>query len=208
MKIAFLGDSITEGCGASSTEFFYVNQVGKILDAEVLNYGVGGTRISKQKEISEVAQWDYDFLSRAEIMEKDVDLVIVFGGTNDYGHGKALLGDVKDDTSYTFYGGINVLLEYLIKTYGKSKIGVVLPIRRFNDHIKNQSNGVDLKRYVDIEKEVCDKFGIKTLDLYSDCLPAPLVDTGDKYTTDGVHPNDLGHTLIAEKVSRFIKENW
>ena len=61
MKIAFLGDSITEGCGATMVDNFYINHVGKILGAEVLNYGVGGTRLAKQKEISEVEQWDYDF---------------------------------------------------------------------------------------------------------------------------------------------------
>ena len=57
MRIAFLGDSITEGCGASAEEFFYVNQVGKTLNAKVLNYGVGGTRIARQKEVSEIGSY-------------------------------------------------------------------------------------------------------------------------------------------------------
>ena len=52
MKLAFLGDSITEGVGASSLETNYVSQVGKMLGCEVLNYGIGGTRIARKKESS------------------------------------------------------------------------------------------------------------------------------------------------------------
>lgn len=207
MKIAFLGDSITEGCGATTVDNFFINHVGRILQAEVLNYGVGGTRLAKQKENSEEEQWDYDFLSRAEIMERDVDLVVVFGGTNDYGHGVAKLGNIDDDTSYTFFGGIKKLLEYLIEVYGKEKLRFVLPLRRYKDEDLNQSNGVSLSVYVSIIKYVCDIYGIKVLDLFTDGIPKPETCDGDKFTVDGLHPTDFGHEYIAKKISEFIKEN-
>ena len=46
LKINFLGDSITEGCMASKPENGYVSLIGKMLNAEVRNYGIGGTRIA------------------------------------------------------------------------------------------------------------------------------------------------------------------
>ena len=206
MRIAFLGDSITEGCGATTVDDFFINHVGRILDAEVLNYGVGGTRLAKQEEVSEVAQWDYDFLSRAETMEKDVDLVVVFGGTNDYGHGVAKLGSIDDETSYTFFGGIKKLIEYLIGVYGKEKLRFVLPLRRYKDELINQSNSVSLSVYVSIIKYVCSVYGIKTLDLFTDGIPKPTTCDGDKYTVDGLHPTDFGHEYIAKKIAEFIKQ--
>ena len=208
MRIAFLGDSITEGCGASSIDNFFVNKVGKILNVQALNYGVGGTRIAKQKEVSEMPIWDYDFLSRAQTMEKDVDLVVVFGGTNDYGHGLAKLGSIDDQTSYTFFGAFKTLIEYLIGAYGKQKILVATPLRRCNDEAPDSVNGVSLSVYVGIEKLICDLYDIKVLDLFNHGIPKPAVQTGDEFTVDGLHPNDYGHEFIAKKISEFIKKNW
>ena len=48
-KIAFLGDSITEGVGVSSVEKTYWNLVGQRTGAEVHGYGISGTRIAKKR---------------------------------------------------------------------------------------------------------------------------------------------------------------
>ena len=45
-KIYFLGDSITEGVGASDTEHCYVSVFGKLSGAVVKNYGISATRIA------------------------------------------------------------------------------------------------------------------------------------------------------------------
>ena len=84
MKILFLGDSITEGVGASACENNYVSCVGEMLNCEVVNYGVGGTRIGRQTSLKNgYPVWNYDFRLRAQIMEEKADRVFVFGGTND-----------------------------------------------------------------------------------------------------------------------------
>ena len=48
MKIAFLGDSITEGAGASCKETQDVELVCNQLNCEVVTYGISGTRLAKQ----------------------------------------------------------------------------------------------------------------------------------------------------------------
>ena len=55
-KVYFLGDSITEGAGASSYEKSYVPVFAEISGAEVKNYGLSGTRIARQTEKSEWEQ--------------------------------------------------------------------------------------------------------------------------------------------------------
>ena len=65
-KVLFLGDSITEGTGASSPETCYVSVFGKISGAEVKNYGIGGTRIARQRRKSVKERHDKDFLLRVD----------------------------------------------------------------------------------------------------------------------------------------------
>ena len=79
---------------------------------DVKGYGVSGTRIAVQKkEINEA--WNENFIERAKRMDKNADIVCVFGGTNDYGHGDAPIGNIGDDNPATFYGALNTLFRYL-----------------------------------------------------------------------------------------------
>ena len=210
MKAIFLGDSITEGVGASSEANKYVNKVAEICGVEVKNFGVSGTRIARQSLPSEYILFDYDFQMRAEVMSKDADKVFVFGGTNDYGHGDAKIGNDNDTSPYTFNGAMNNLLKILIGIYGKDKICFILPIRRFQEedlfgggHRKEPT--LNLKGYVDIIRSKCEKEGVDYIDLYNDGFPKPLTDKGDEYTADGLHPNDKGHLFIAEKIKEYLE---
>lgn len=209
MKVIFLGDSITEGVGASGEEAKYVNKVAEICGVEVKNFGVSGTRIARQTEPSEWITSDYDFQMRAEVMSKDADKVFVFGGTNDYGHGDAKIGEEFDDTPYTFHGAMNRLIKRLTELYRKDKICFILPLRRFEEEdLYGQGNRkeptLNLKGYVDIIRAKCEKAGIDYIDLYKNGIPKPVTDKGDEYTADGLHPNDKGHLFIAEKIKNYL----
>ena len=89
ITIDFLGDSITEGALASSQEKTFVALVGKMLPCFARNYGVSATRIAKQRIPSADPRADLDFVQRVEDLDSTADFVVVFGGTNDYGHGDA-----------------------------------------------------------------------------------------------------------------------
>ena len=47
----------------------------------------------------------------------DADGVVVFGGTDDFGHGDAPIGTPSDRTYDTFYGACHVLFSKLIEKY-------------------------------------------------------------------------------------------
>ena len=93
-KINFLGDSITQGVGASDADHVYHQVLKKSAGlAEARNYGLSGTRIARQQHPTEYEpSFDRDFCMRAAEMDPDADAVVVFGGTNDFGHGDAPLG--------------------------------------------------------------------------------------------------------------------
>ena len=215
MKINFLGDSITAGAGASAYEKSYVRTVGKILGCEVYNFGVGGTRIATQKAPSDVEIYDEHFMLRAEKMG-EADLVFVFGGTNDYGHGDAAFGKPGDRSEYTFCGAFFNLVTYLVDKYGKDKICFILPIPRYQQSSPLGSPERQqmekfagweihtLGEYVDAEREILLQLGINYLDL-SATFPEPSTSEPSELFIDGLHPNDVGHRLIAEAICEYVK---
>lgn len=210
MKILFLGDSITEGIGASSEKTNYVNRVRDLLGCEVVNYGLSGTRIGRQIFVNKFALWNLDFRLRTEIMCEG-DMVFVFGGTNDYGHGRLVLGTPQEKEKNTFCNELRLLITELLKKYGQEKLCFILPIRRYDEEgvcCKGENGdklGATLGEYVEAMRVILTEYGIDFLDLYTDGIPKPLVDTGDEYTVDGVHPNDKGYELIAKKICEYLR---
>ena len=123
-KINFLGDSITEGHGCSDVAYCFASRIARDYGAVCRNYGIGGTRIARQKSPSENPRHDLDFLGRYEAMDPDADIVAVFGGTNDFGHGDAPIGTMADRTPDTFYGALHLLYTGLITRYPSARIVV------------------------------------------------------------------------------------
>lgn len=209
-KILFLGDSITQGAGATNEENVYLEVCAKKLGAKAVNFGVGGTRIAPQITPSAEAFCDEYFLLRAKKMDKDADLVVVFGGTNDFGHGDAPFGRIGDKDPATFCGAYDALIEYLMATYGKEKLIIVYPLRRRNETATNgdgskAEGSKPLAEYHDAEKVVAEKCGLKSVDFWNDGDLNPNTPDGNENFADGLHPNDIGHRLLGEKLAEAIK---
>lgn len=212
MRILFLGDSITEGVGASSPETNYVSLVGKKTGHEVINYGVSGTRIARQKHVSASTRWDFDFRLRLTIMPDEADLVFIFGGTNDFGHGNLHLGKVGVRDENTFVGGLYLLIDALIEKYGKDKLCFLLPLPRYDENPRcckgEEANetGAPLSEYIECMRNILSEYGIEYIDLYKNGFPKPEVNTGDEYTVDGLHPNDNGYEFLANIICQNLEE--
>lgn len=200
-KAVFLGDSITEGCGTSAPEKIYLNLVKEKLGLrEAVNYGIGGTRIAAQPDDN-----GNSFAARYVKMDDDADLIVIFGGTNDYGHGIAPIGAMSDQTENTYCGAWNVLLRGLIEKYPTATIVMMTPVHRDNEHLKNEATGCYLSEYVALAKEAAQRYGIPTLDLYATGGICPDVAANkEAYCPDGLHPNDAGHALMARKLAAFL----
>ena len=212
LTINFLGDSITEG---HSVEDIANNRFDNVLKAacglkEVRNYGIGGTRIAHQYRPSEEARWDLNFCGRAVQMDPNADVVVVFGGTNDYGHGDAPFGKMGDRDRGTYCGAVRWLMEYLVGKYPASKIVFMTPARRLGDQEPSASlhryyPSLPLKAYVDVINETAKDYPIEVLDLYANLGIDPnLEDDRITYTAEGLHFNDAGHRVIAKKLQEFL----
>ncbi|MBQ3088540.1 MAG: SGNH/GDSL hydrolase family protein [Clostridia bacterium] len=202
LKINFLGDSITAGSGASDKETCFVSLMQNKYGAVSRNYGIGGTRIARKVTPSENAVYDQDYCGRFSEMDDDADMVFVFGGTNDFGHGDAPLGKFTDRTEYTFYGALHTLFTGLINKYPTSKICVITPLHRLVEE-KPEYKLID---FVNAVREVAEFYSLPVLDLYANLGINPQVPVmKETYMPDGLHPNDRGYEIIAEKVAAFIR---
>ena len=208
-KINFLGDSITEGAGTSSHDKMYTMVIEREYGAICQNYGIGGTRIATQKTPTE-EKWDRDFISRVPEMDNDADIVVVFGGTNDFGHGDAPLGTMSDRTPYTFYGALHCLYTALIEKYPGVPIVVLTPLHRITEDVPTGDNKpapvATLKEYVNIIREVAEYYSLPVLDLFKESGLQPKIPIiQQKYVPDGLHPNDAGNAILAHKIARFLE---
>ena len=208
-KINFLGDSITEGAGTSSPDRMFTMLIEREYGAICQNYGIGGTRIARQKTAT-VEKWDRDFISRVPEMDADADIVVVFGGTNDFGHGDAPIGTMSDRTPYTFYGALHCLYTALTEKYPDVPVVILTPLHRLNEDSPKGDNKPEpvgtLKEYVNIIREVAEYYSFPVLDLYKESGLQPKVPViQQKYIPDGLHPNDDGNAILAHKIARFLE---
>ena len=211
-RIAFLGDSITEGTGVADLKNRYDNRIKKACAlAGVFNYGIGGTRLAHQSKPSEKPRYDLCFCGRAYNIDSRADVIVVFGGTNDYGHGDAPFGALSDTTPATFCGAVRFLLSLLRELHPQKPVVFIAPARRNGDegvytlHQANNPHARPLLPYVDAIKEIAGEFGVPVLDLYRELGINPnTAEDREKYAPDGLHFNDAGHALIAEKLTELL----
>jgi len=210
--INFLGDSITEGVGASCEENRYTDVFAREFGANVNNYGVSGSRIANQR-VRTQERHEQTFCERMQQMDKSADAVVVFGGTNDFGHGDAPLGCFEDRDFSTFYGACHTLMSYLLEHYCGKPIVICTPLHRINEDCP-QGDGTDRKldvratlaQYRSILMEVAAYYALPVLDLYavSGIQPRHPVSCA-RLAPDGLHPSDEGHAIIARRLGEFMK---
>lgn len=206
-KVNFLGDSITFGAGMQdAVENSFPALIGRHAEfAAVRNYGRCGTRFARQTAPSRIPDFDLDFCSRVAEMDPDADVIVVFGGVNDFGHGDAPIGAFTDRTPATFYGACHTLMTSLIEKYPGAVIVFLTPMHWEDEDIP-KADGSTLVAYVDIIKETARYYALPVLDLYAMSGYQPRVPAvKEALTLDGFHPNAAGHALLAERIENFLR---
>ncbi len=207
-KVSFLGDSITEGWGTSDYFYRYDNVLMRRAELEkIYNYGIGGTCFAYHSgsRPSDDPKFDLYFCGRALVMDPDTDLIVVFGGTNDYGHGKDPFGEGEDESHIdTFTGAVNYVMKAVRGVYPGVPCVFMTPMKRFCGGLKNTA-GRTLEDYADYIVKAGKKNNIPVLDLYHELgIDPDIKEDFEKYTIDGLHPNDAGHAVVAEKLYEFL----
>ncbi len=203
--IACLGDSITAGSDTDQN-YNYVYHLQQLSGATVLNFGVAATRIATRLIPHENPSWNDSFLLRAERMDGSYDIILIFGGTNDYARQNPTpLGDISSTDEHTFYGALKLLYDKVIVAHPESEVFAVTPLHREKE--KNYGlEGLELLDYVNAVREVASLYSIPVIDLWNNSgIQAQNLEVMKEYLVDGLHPTQKGAKRIADRIYSFLK---
>lgn len=140
---------------------------------------------------------------------KDVDLVIIMGGTNDYTNNKIIGNKEDDDKVDSFYGNIQGVINKIKKSKKDVEIVFLTPLK--HGEIQNQPSypdanniGSKLDDYVNAIIEVCEKNSVKVIDLFNES--GIELSNMAEYTTNNIMLNEKGHEKVAQIISEKLKE--
>lgn len=188
IKVAFVGNSITQGPGRDNPDS-YPLQVGALLgDAyEVKNFGVSGRTLLRKG--------DYPYWNEPQFQQvKDFrpDVVVIKLGTNDskpqnWAHKADFVKDYLD-----------LIAEFRAHMPADGKVYVVIPVPVTQENFGITPDVMDNEQRLMLY-EIIQKSGAEMIDLYT-----PLMDKSE-LLPDGVHPNKEGLSIMANVVARRIK---
>lgn len=216
--IACLGDSITEGVHADGWQWHrYIDLWAKNngIETTVVNLGVGGTSVCTSSYVTDTLK---PFVNRLDTIPLDADVVVVFGGTNDWGN-NATLGTISDTGTSTFYGAYKHILEWLAVNRPNAKVMTMTPLKRYfrgggttwvNAQTTPNSQGNLLQDYVKAVKDVSDLYAVPCVDLHNDSGLNPVLEiVRTKFMGDGLHPTAEGnkkmYPIILDKMSPLLE---
>lgn len=164
-------------------------------------------------------------VDRYDLMDNDADIILVAGGTNDFQYNWAEIGEITDNVKTTFRGALNVLCNGLITKYPQKCIIFMTPIKRCQtqqaaaansdttahrgdegghptiDSKNFNGDGITLKEYGDIIKEMCARYSIPVIDMYAECMLNPQLSAQSSLFDDyKTHPLQAGHNLMARLI--------
>lgn len=188
------GDSITRGY--KNNDISYVNLIlGRKLE-NYYNYSISGSHPES------MGTTQLDNFKKDNIPKEKISFITLASGTNDYNAGSSV-GSL-DDCMNRYE---NVITTF-INEFPTTPIICLLPMQRNGDNVAGvgqNTAGYTLKEYNDRLKELCEKYSIECVDLYSDL--SINVNNINSYTYDGIHPNTKGQNLIANLVYQSIKKH-
>ena len=175
--VAF-GDSITHGCNARHPSMTYISQLSRLLDARVINQGLGG-EFTRPDNLVPGTYPKFDF-------------AVIAYGTNDYRHGTAAVFDAD----------MPEFLRRAAEEFRGSPVFVILPLWRMQEEQgKIWEMGRTLSQVRDMIRREAEKYSnVHVID------GRKLVPHLPEFFADKtpLHPNDLGFSQMALNLYREI----
>ena len=136
-----------------------------------------------------------------KLPSNEPNVITIFGGVNDYIQ-SCTIGDISSTDTSNFYGALNSFIAALNSKYANAKKLFIIPLNMRAGVFSTNSNGTNslgntLQQYRDAIIAVCKANNIEYIDLHEDAELQP-----DLISSDGLHPTQDGHKLLASKLSK------
>ena len=220
-KLGLLGDSIAANGG------FFNTLLSEVEASRGKNVAVGGWFYSEDTGVGNEYPDDTTKGIYRQIanLDGDEDVIIIWAGTNDFGHGHNIgelftvdENKVRQPTTdlATLYGGFHNVVKKLYEKYTYIPIVVCIPLQRVigsgNTYpvCSRDANqrGLYLNEYQDAIRKAAEFYSIPVFESgMMTNLDPHNQHIYDNYLPDGLHPNSAGHTIIGKALAKFINNN-
>jgi lysophospholipase L1-like esterase len=188
IRVACIGDSITEGYGIENRHNSYPHQLQMLLGDEyqVLNYGLSGRTLQKDGDLPYTEEIFYTISQDAK-----PDIVLIMLGTNDARPSNWNASRYEEE------------LEEFVKEYQELDSAPIVylmtcpPIFRMG---LSQTHEILVDEVIPIIERVAEKRGVLTIDIFL------ALENHEEFFWDGVHPNANGSKIIAETVYSALRK--
>ena len=194
----FTGDSISWG----SDQRAWAARIGEKYAMTYVNASVSGASVSTTR--------DYRMIEQLEANKTgSFDYVIMHGPTNDAWDevNVGTLSESYNVANYdvaTYAGALEELFYYARKYFPDAQLGYIINFR-FSSTLNNGLS--DMSAYVEMAKQVCNKWSVPYLDLYNnEELTAALKVGTTVYLPDNVHPNAAGYDILTPYIANWMNE--
>ncbi len=180
LRILAIGDSITQGYMARHPGLTWVGKVTRDLDAEVLNWGIGG--------------YGFYLNSLNHTPEWNPELILLAYGTNDYA-----LAQTKEEYHQRASGYIS----RLAAQFPSVPVLMTLPIYRHDAKsiFRERSRDYTFRDVVSMLEEIAGRYPQITV-----MRDTHYPHTPDFFAPDYLHPNDAGFLIHGERIAREIEQ--
>lgn len=210
LAVACLGDSTTwgdDGTGAGGPAISWTAHLAELTGAaEVRNFGVKGSRIAVTDDRSD------SFIERWEACDLNADVIVVFGGVNDFCRAVPVGAPGSTDTR-TFYGALDVLVRGILGRYPAARLVFMTPCKTTGRADKGLpgfevANGVGEREeaYAQAVRTVCERYAVPVIDLFAASGISPLVpEHRARYMPDGLHYSPAGYERLARRIAAGLR---
>lgn len=205
----FCGDSITMASTYDTLHprWGWAGRIGNFYELKSYrNAGVDGASVSTCRKTNRV------ITQLNNNKNGKYDFVILHGSTNDAWDscavGSMTAADCVDVSKFdttTFAGGLEELFARAKQYFPNAKIGYIINFR-FNPGVGVGRMG-DMTEYVTVAKQICEKWDIPYLDLFSNDEVYNTLKPGTSprcFGDNGIHPNSAGYDVLYPYIAEFM----
>lgn len=198
IRVACVGDSITEGVGATSAAFNYPSYLQEKLgyDYDVRNFGHSGTTLTKNGDNS---YWNSSRFTASR--EFNPDIVIIMLGTNDSKPRNWNDRNCKN----TYEADLTELVNIYKNLSSKPIVYIMTSPTVYQDTVDTINEYTVANGVVPLQRKVAEATDSQLIDIYG--LTAALSNKAP-YFADGCHPSSLGYDLMSGLIAQTIRNDY